>query len=86
MWGKNRAIKKAYNDGYDEGLNRGYKLGFLMGQVEAMNKLWKLAHTLGVDTRRLLELRKQLLDSQPKTLVERQVDEILRKAEKEGKI
>jgi len=85
MWGKNRAIKKAYDDGYDDGLNRGYKLGFMMGQAEAMNKLWKLAHTLGVNTQRLLEIRRKLLDSQPKILAERQAEEILWKVEKEGR-
>jgi len=71
-------------DAYQKGFGQGYKLGFQMGQLEAANKIWALAMAIHMDTEALRRV-KELLDRGPKTLAEKQIELILKKAQ-EGKL
>jgi len=56
-----------------------------MGQLEAVNKIWALAMAIHMDTEALRRV-KELLNRGPKTLAEKQIELILKKAEEEGKL
>lgn len=61
-------MTKKIKAAWEEGLAQGYRLGFQMGQLHAMKKM--------------LEYRKAM-EGEPTTLVEKQIEAILQKAEEE---
>ena len=78
-------FRRRNRQAYDCAFQQGFKLGFQMGQLEAMKKIWALARAIHMDTEALRRV-KELLNRGPKTLAEKQIELILRKAEKEGKL
>ena len=71
-------------DAYQKGFGQGYELGFQMGQLEAVNKIWALAMAIHMDTE-VLRRVKGLLNRGLKTLAEKQIELMLKKAQ-EGKL
>ena len=71
-------------DTYQEGFGQGYRLGFQTGQLEAIKKTWALAMAMGIDAEALRRVGELL--ERTKTLAEKQIEVILRKADEEGKL
>ena len=73
---------KRDKDAYEKGLSLGYRVGYQAGQIEVLNRIWAALK----DTELLLEIGKVLKKDEPKTLAEKQIELILKKAEEEGKL
>ncbi len=78
--------KEKLHELYGKAAGHGYRLGFQVGQVEATNRLWTLICAMNGDTELLRRLRDRLMETRPKTFVEKQVEAILWKAEEEGRL
>jgi len=78
--------KKRLIDNWAKAVALGYKRGYLAGQIEAMNRIWAVAHRIGLDTQLFLKLHDELMEAKAQNPVDTEIEAILRKAEEEGKL